>query len=327
MTVTSEKNIPVDSLQAASTQQMGHLFYQQVIEPAPFLTVRWGIRSNYSLQSKKIHWQPRFGVEYRPAEPLKLYYLAGVYNQYLSKALRVDINRQIGQVWYLPGPSGNGLIKASHHVAGFHWEKKGFAAGAEVYRKKSSGKRWLFAEEYRAGSESRIRYAEHQGQSAHTGADLFLQYRHSGFTHQAGWSVATSEEMIEGINDGVWFPAINDNRHSLRLTEIFALKGWTASLNWVYQSGQPRSIPASGEAADTGRLPFFSQLDAGVAKTFQFSHAGITGGVSLLNILNRLNVVRIDYLNIVSDTQTFNVRSNVSTLSFTPLFFLKVQFF
>jgi hypothetical protein len=140
--------------------------------------------------------------------------------------------------------------------------------------------------------------------------------------------VSKSEELIYGINDDRSFPSLNDQRHLFRLTEIFSRKGWFASLNWTYHTGQPISVPLAATADQSpGRLPCFSQLDAGIARTVRMKHAGFTGGISLLNLLNRTNVVRVDYLSIVSETEAYNLRSNVSNLSFTPVFFLNIRFF
>jgi hypothetical protein len=68
-------------------------------------------------------------------------------------------------------------------------------------------------------------------------------------------------------------------------------------------------------------------LDASLSKTFLFNHVGLTGGVSLLNILNRLNIVQVDYLQLASTANIYNITSNVSSISFTPVFFLKCRFF
>ncbi|MBP6968099.1 MAG: TonB-dependent receptor plug domain-containing protein [Bacteroidota bacterium] len=328
MTLNSGKNIPVDSLRASSEQFVGHFFYQQTITPADFMSVRWGIRSNYSGLTGKIHWQPRFGVEYRPLPDLRFYYNAGVYNQFLSKIPRVDPNGQIGMIWYLPDSAGNGMLRSTHQVAGINWEKKGFLVNAEIYKRETSGRRWLYAKNYRKGIQTRLQYAERQGKSSDLGADLLIQYRGSAWTHQAGWTVSKSEELIYGINDDRSFPSLNDQRHLFRLTEIFSRKGWFASLNWTYHTGQPISVPLAATADQSpGRLPCFSQLDAGIARTVRMKHAGFTGGISLLNLLNRTNVVRVDYLSIVSETEAYNLRSNVSNLSFTPVFFLNIRFF
>ena len=114
----------------------------------------------------------------------------------------------------------------------------------------------------------------------------------------------------------------------MQLTEMFSLKGWVASVNWNYHSGQPRILTSSTSAVlNFERLDYFSQLDASLAKTVLFKHVGLTGGVSLLNILNRLNVVQVDYLQLAGEANIYNITSNVSSLSFTPVFFLKCRFF
>jgi hypothetical protein len=134
--------------------------------------------------------------------------------------------------------------------------------------------------------------------------------------------------MIEGINGDDFFPSLNDRRHQVQLTELFTWHGWTASASWIFKTGQPRIAPEANLSSLTfERLPFFSQIDAGFGKQIRFSHFDLNGGVSFLNILNRMNVVQVDYLNITTSTSSFSVRSNISTISFTPVFFLRMRFF
>jgi hypothetical protein len=324
----TERPVPLDSLRKSANQRIGHVFVQQTLDPGKELKIRWGVRANYDQLSGKFYLQPRGGVEFTPVEDLKIYYHGGVYNQFLSKVPLIDYYRNVDLVWYLPDNAGNGVLRSIHHIAGFQWSDNGFLFNAEFYRKSVTGKQWLYAETYKIANQSHIRYVNHKGEELNSGIDLFAQFRHSHWTHQAGYSFSDGKERIEVLNSGAWFPSLSNNRHQLQLVELFSLKGFAASVIWNYRSGQPRILPSSGSGNLTfERMDYFSQLDASLAKTFLFRHAGFTCGVSLLNILNRLNIIQVDYLRITNETSTFNVTSNVSSLSFTPVFFLKCRFF
>ena len=243
-----------------------------------------------------------------------------MYNQFLSKIPRVDPNGQIGMIWYLPDSAGNGMLRSTHQVAGINWEKKGFLVNAEIYKRETSGRRWLYAKNYRKGIQTRLQYAERQGKSSDLGADLLIQYRGSAWTHQAGWTVSKSEELIYGINDDRSFPSLNDQRHLFRLTEIFSRKGWFASLNWAYHTGQPISVPLAATADQSPEDFLFFTTRRRDCPHRQDEARRIHRRDFLLNLLNRTNVVTRRLPQHRFETEAYNLRSNVSNLSFTPVF-------
>ncbi len=321
-------NLPVDSLNNSASSMVWNAFAQQTVEPSPKWKFRWGIRANFDQQTSRIYWQPRGGIDFFPALSVKLYYMAGIYNQFLSKIPKIDINGNTDMVWYLPDSEGNGLLKATHHIAGFRIEKNGFLLNAEFYRKYTSGKQYLLADIYKKGNVSRIQYATQSGEELDHGMDVYLQFRQKYWNHLAAYSLARSQEKMTGFNNGAWFPSFNDHRHQLKLTEVFTYRGWVAAASWTYRSGQPRLVADSVSGSpEFERLSNFSQFDFSVVRKFRFNHWAVTGGITLLNLTNRLNVVEVDYLNVATEVNTFSVRSNVSAPSFTPVFFVNVQVF
>jgi hypothetical protein len=46
----------------------------------------------------------------------------------------------------------------------------------------------------------------------------------------------------------------------------------------------------------------------------------------MLNVLNRENVVEVNYLRFSSELGSLTVRSDISALGFTPVFFMNVRF-
>lgn len=326
--VTTATKVPVDSLKRSASQDIGHLYIQQVIEPASFIRFRWGIRANYSGITRKLYSQPRFGIEVNPISGTRVYYNAGLYKQFITRIPRIDLNNQVDLIWFLPDKEGNGLLRSLHHIAGFHWEKGGFLLNAELYHKKTDGKQWLHTEYYKTGKEDRIRYTLHPAEGFNRGMDLFLQYRYRHWDHQVAWSLSKSEERIDDLNQGAWFPALNDHRHTLRLTEIYAIKDWTLSVNGLFRTGQPVLWPEANQSSlATRQLPHFAQLDAGVSKRIRFKHTNLSATLSLLNLLNRKNVVQIQNFQITSATRSTPIQSSISTLSFTPVFSLKYQLY
>lgn len=324
----SSSDLPVDSLTNSQRNLIGHIFIQQELKPWAQWKFRWGIRANVDQLTRQFYWQPRAGIEFFPVQPVKLYYLTGTYNQFLSRIPRIDINGNTDMIWYLPDKEGRGLLKATHHIAGFRIEKDGFLLNSELYRKYTSGKQYFLAEIYKRGNTERIQYILQQGEELNYGMDIYLQFRQKHWNHLAAYSLTRSQEKMTGFNSGSWFPSFNDHRHQLKLTEVFTYRGWVAAASWTYRSGQPMLLANSDpDFPDFERLSYFSQVDISLVRRFRFNHWAIDGGLTLLNLTNRLNVVEVDYLNISTEISSFSVRSNVSAPSFTPTFFVSIQVF
>lgn len=321
----SEGNTPVDSMASSRNRNLGHLYLQEVIEPNRMLKLKAGLRINLDPVTRQLFWQPRAGAEMIPAEGLKLYVNSGIYRQFITKVPRIDINGNVDWIWLLPGGNGDVTLKAIQHLAGFKLERGGWLINAEAYSRHTSGRQWLFAENYRKGSVSRIQYVSYYGEERNLGMDLFGQYRHRFFTHQAAFSVSGSREKVEGIYGGNYFPGLNEPAQQLRLNEIFAYKGWIASASWTYRNGQTILMTDGSGNLSFPKLDYFSQFDAGIVKSIRLAGGSLSAGVSLLNIFNRLNVVQVNVLNIQTEGSSYNIQSNTGSLAFTPVFFLRFQ--
>lgn len=321
----SQGNDPVDSIARFARQSIAHVFVQQYIEPFRDFKLRWGIRANYNQSLNQFYFQPRGGIEYLPAEGVKAYYYSGIYRQFLSRIPKLDTYGNVDLIWLLPDSNGSGLVSSQHHILGVKLESGGFLMNAELYSRHTSGQQWMFPEKYRTGGINRVHYILKPGEGKNQGIDVFLQFRHRYFTHQVGWSLAKSKERMDGFNNDEYFPSLNDYRNQLNVNEIFNYKGWILSASWIYRSGQPRMITSDSGDIVFDRLNYFSQLDLGMVKAFRFGRIAVSGGGSLLNVLNRTNVVGVDYLNISTETGSYSLQSDILSIGITPVFFLRFQ--
>lgn len=319
-------NIPVDSLNVKRKLNIYHAYYQQEVTPWKPLKLRMGLRADYNLQAKDIIYQPRAGIYLTPVENIEFYYLAGKYAQYLSQIRKIDSFGNFALAWYLPGQSGEGLLKSVHHVAGVKLDKGKLLVNLELYKKVTDGKINLFAEMYKKGKETRIEYKTTAGNEITQGIDVFLQYQANRWTQMLAYTLSKSEEKYEGINMGEYFPSFNDQRHRLRITEIYKIKSWTASGSWTFNTGYPTPVTALGEdAVQFGRLSNFSQLDLGLVKRFRYRHLSLDAGASLLNVFNRKNILEKDYFSISDATGTSTLRSEITAISCTPVFYINLR--
>ena len=258
---------------------------------------------------------------------MEFHYLSGVYYQFLSGIKRIDSEGHFNPVWYLPNKDGVGVVHAIHNILGTRYEQNGWMINAEGYIKNTDGKVSLFAEPVDNGANQTIIYSPRTGSERNRGIDLFIQKKQRIFNHMIGYSLAKTEEQIDGVLNGNWFPGYNDRTHRLKVTEMVTFRKWTLTGSWNIGSGLPVvNLTENNDLRDIERSSVFSQLDFSLAKKIYTPHVMFNAGISLLNILNRSNIVEVDYLRFTSDIGTISVRSDISALSFTPIFFLDIKF-
>ncbi len=319
--------VEFDSIVNSATQYMANGFVQQNIAVHPAFNFRWGVRADVDLVSGKIYWQPRGGIEIKPFEGFGIHFSGGVYNQFLSGVKRIDSEGHFNQVWYLADKNGVGAVKSVHSVLGAKFEKNGWFVDVEGYRKNAENKMSFFAETVQTGSEQVVAYFLRQSNERSKGIDFFLQKKHYIFNHMVGYSVAKTEEQIEKVLNNSWFPGYNDRTHRLKLTEMVNWKNWSLTGSWQYATGLPVIHVTELNAYEhPERSDYYSQLDFALVKTYHKKFFAAEAGVSLLNVLNRRNIVEVDYLRFSSDQESLTIRSDISSLAFTPVFFVNFKF-
>jgi hypothetical protein len=144
----------------------------------------------------------------------------------------------------------------------------------------------------------------------------------------AGFSLSASEEIFEDFLGGNWFPGYNDRLHRIKLSEMVSLKGWHLTFSWHYASGLPLlQLTDEEQAADFGRSEFLSRFDMAIVRDFRTRHFIVNAGASLMNIFDRENIIEVDYLRFASNSGSMTVRSDISALGFTPVFFLNLKIY
>lgn len=320
-------NVKIDSINYDSEVTILHAFIQEKIQLTEKLHARIGVRVNQENIQNQLYFQPRWGISYAISEKLNLFYSGGIYNQFMSRIRKIDTDGNSDLVWFLPDSTGVGILESQQHVMGLRYESNGLSINIEPYYKTTSGKVNLYAE-LSGGKEKTIRYSTRNGKSEHYGFDVLVHYKQGLFTHMVAYSLSKSTEQFEVFNSGESYPAFDDQRHRIRWTEMARYKSWILSTNLTYHSGSPYLITQSEEAGisqEFGRLPFFAQADLSLMKRFKSKFFTISSGISLLNILNRKNVLEVDYFNISDNTGSYSIRTDITALKFTPVFFINIK--
>lgn len=110
------------------------------------------------------------------------------------------------------------------------------------------------------------------------GAEFFIR-KHSGkFTGWLSYTLARSERLVEGINNGKWYPSRFDRAHNLNLVLMYEItKKISASGNFVFYTGTPATFPTNkynfqgyiipniaDNARNNYRIPPYHRLDLSV---------------------------------------------------------------
>ena len=158
------------------------------------------------------------------------------------------------------------------------------------------------------------------------GDEFFLKKRFGRLTGWLGYSLSRSKRQFEEINHGKPFPARNDRPHDFSAVGIYKLsERWTFSINWIYFSGTPMTIPYGNYYVDGRvvlahtsrngyRMPAYHRMDIGV--TYKTKKHG-SWNFSLYNAYGRRNVYTILFReNELNPERTEAVR--LSICSFMP---------
>ena len=122
-----------------------------------------------------------------------------------------------------------------------------------------------------ADVESQLLY----GKGRAYGLELFAKKKTGVLTGWISYTLSRTELQINGINNGSWYPATQDQPHSLDVVAIYKTgKRWTLSADFVYNTGNAVTWP-SGKYDVNGnvvfyynerngyRLPSYNRLDLG----------------------------------------------------------------
>jgi len=164
-----------------------------------------------------------------------------------------------------------------------------------------------FAPRQNFTTETDFREFLYEGEAMVRGIEGLLQKRSGRHTGWLSYTLAEREDTFPSLAAGP-FPADQDQRHEVKVVNVFELGAWKLSGTWVYASGKPYTQPAgiepfvlpSGATADRvvvetkndSRLPAYHRLDLALSREVSLGGRGRrkgSFGVTLFNLYNRRN--------------------------------------
>ncbi len=107
------------------------------------------------------------------------------------------------------------------------------------------------------------------------GWENYIRKASGRLTGWISYTLSKTERQINGINSGSWYPANQDQTHSLSVVGVYKYnKKWTFSADFVYSTGSPTTWPSGKYPVDGApvyyytarndyRLPAYQRLDLG----------------------------------------------------------------
>ena len=141
------------------------------------------------------------------------------------------------------------------------------------------------------------------------GLELCAHKNEGRLTGWLSYTLAWSENKIEGINGGDWYTASNDRRHDIAVVGMYQLsKRWELSAVWRYNTGQALTAPSAKYEVDGHtyyyyaerngyRAPAYHRLDLSATYSREVGKTTQQWAFGLYNAYNRYNPYVITFEN------------------------------
>ena len=322
----------LDALNEQTAGEMTAFYFQDEWTPSRRLTVTLGVRSTYFEPLDETYLEPRVSFSYALRPRVRLKGAWGHYRQLINRVINDEALGGTRDFWLLSDEELQPSF-AAHGILGASYENERYLLDLEVYRKNLDGV-----------TEFSQRFADDPkgllftGEGVAQGLEVLAQRKTGQLKGWVGYTLSEVEYTFDGLNDGVPFPANQDQRRIFTAAADLKAGPWTFSASWMWASGRPYTEPESRYAFEgvdgqvyqgvrigpknARRLPARHRLDAGVTRRFRMGGMDLDLALSLFNVYDRQNVWYRQYR---LDTQPIRVR-DVMMLGFTPMVSAKVSF-
>lgn len=337
----------LDSTQSRTMQSNGNeisVYLQTAFNPSQHLTINPGIRLTYSNIAQKSFIEPRLSATYFVTDEISFKGAVSKHTQVINKSSFDNSNGAYRDFWYNANAGSLPALTSTHYVMGGSFSNTFFDIDIEGYYLDFKG-----LSEIKQNSEQDILSINKDffaGNGFSKGIDVFL-YKKTGMLNAwACYSYCIANNTFAGLNNGVTFPADNDQRHEFKLSTIFNYKTWAFSAVWIYGSGKPYTgidygfsldIPNGTQrffmfepAQNSLRLPDYQRLDVSCTYSLKGYWCAAKIGLSIINLYGHSNMKSLyDHLIKLNDKNqsTYIIeRVNTNSLGFTPNCFINFTF-
>ncbi len=287
------------------------------------LTLKPGLRFDYSFLQHQMYWQPRISMNYQICDALKTAFSWGKYNQFIAKNYVVDKFGNYQMAWMVSDGERIPVPAAYHWVAGGYFNKSGFSASVEGYYKSIDGLYRVARSQGQNPGQSQTKNYYGQGRSA--GVDFLVKQQYGRHYAWVSYSLSKTDEFFPDIMTK-YQSAPQDQRQELKSAVILDFKRWICSANYVYGSGFPeymRNLELSSAARNK-----YNRFDISLSYRLAPKRFNMQTGFSILNLFDTDNVKMSGLFqnsgNSVSSEKVLSIYSH--TIPFTPMLYFELSF-
>lgn len=293
------------------------IFYVQDYWPAnKKFELKAGLRVNYAFKINRFYPAPRVAASVKLSSGLKLNASWGLVHQFLSKATLIDSSQNYYYFWANSDNETIPVLSGGHWVSGISYDKNGWTASIEGFRKNTKG-----LSRYINGS-ALLESGFYSGEARSYGADFFLKKEYKKHSAWISYTLSKTEEHFPFYIGDYYRPAPQDQRHELKFAGVANYKSFYFSANYVYGSGFERFIFSDDGG---GYIPAYNRLDVAAIYNFKPGKIKSQAGISVLNVLNSENIKLSNIRRVTTGTGD-PLDVNTEAVPFTPTLFLKLIF-
>ncbi len=316
-------------------------YFQDKIKLTKDLYIKPGVRLNYFDNTGKFYFEPRFSASYNLSKEFLLKLATGRYYQFLNKSTSEQTYGYNRDFWVIANGRVNPVVSSNHYIIGASFEKNKLFFDLEAYYKKANGlQEYLFHinPDNRPGGGDMIRDIINpnlskfvSGPGEAYGIDFLAKYTNTNFTSWVAYSLSKSTRNFSEINNGENIPALFDQTHELKWTNLYDLNQWNFSTLMVYNTGHPYILSTTKDEnfntiREYERLPDYFRVDLSLNYNFNIKKINIKPGVSILNVFNTENYLDVYVRNFNIQGREVNETTLVKAQELTFNFFVNFRF-
>lgn len=317
-TVFNRTDFQEDSFQVSLLKQQVdgsrmNFYSEDAVSFTPWMTLKIGLRANYSFNLNQAYWQPRISSSMNLGGGFKLNLAGGLHNQFIARTTLIDQDGNYHYSWTICDDQTIPVLKSTHTVAGLTYQQDNFTFSLEGFYKETSG-----LSRYITELNEQTLY---QGESKSQGLDFFVKQVYKKHEAWISYTLSETMERFDYFTPLVFQRALHDQRHELKAAVMLNFNPVFLSANYVFGSGFPDPRLAVDDAFEKD----YKRLD--VAATYQWKKKKflLEAGVSILNVLDYYNLKYANFI-VLPDEQDVSVNLYAESIPFTPTVFLNFSF-
>lgn len=276
--------------------------------------------------------EPRLAATFFVNGRVKFKVATGQYHQFTSQVTREDVLQGNRQFWSLADGDLVTVSESRHLIGGGSYERGNYLVDIEAFKKDLSGLTQFATRLTSASAEVDYRDYFYHGDGTAQGIEFLLQKRSGRHTGWLSYTLSNVENSFAEL-DPEPFPADQDQRHELKLVNLYQMAKWTLSGTWVYGSGKPYTEPGRVEpialpfggtvervvagTKNGARLPPYHRLDVALNRELPLGNSNGKGllSVTVFNLYNRKNIWYKEFNVVEGEIAENNIRLMGLTLN------------